>query len=83
MKQSTTHDLAEALTIIAKKPLTDPDSLINAVVCMEAAQRINQLVTLTRELTEHIVANPVHHPKCNAKTKSSYCSCILARLTPT
>jgi hypothetical protein len=24
----------------------------------------------------------MHHPRCNAKTKGTYCNCILARVLP-
>jgi hypothetical protein len=80
MKQSATQDLAAALDIIARHPVTHPNDLVRSVVCAESAIRINQLVSLTNEMRDHILSNPIHHNKCNAKTKGSYCSCILARL---
>lgn len=80
MKQSATQDLAAALDIIARNPVTHPDDLVRSVVCAESAIRINQLVSLTNEMRDHILANPVHHHKCNAKTKGSYCSCLLSRI---
>jgi len=80
MKTSATHDIVSALNVLSQQ-IHSEDGVAN-IVCAEAAQRINQLVALTGELTAHILANPVHHHKCNAKTKGSYCNCILSRVTP-
>jgi hypothetical protein len=41
------------------------------------------MVKLTSDLTAHVISNPVHHPRCNSKTKGTYCNCILARILPT
>jgi len=80
MNHSSTRDLASALKILAQQ-IHSEDGAAN-VVCAEAADRILLLVTLTNELTAHILASPIHHPKCTAKTKGSYCNCILSRVTP-
>jgi hypothetical protein len=39
------------------------------------------LVSLTVRLSEHILSNPVHHHRCNAATKGSYCNCVLAEIS--
>jgi hypothetical protein len=80
MIQSSTHDLVNALNILSAE-IHSADGAANAV-CAEAANRILQLIALTKELSDHILASPIHHPKCNAKTKGSYCNCILSRITP-
>ena len=81
MIQSSSHDLVNALNILSAE-IHSTDGAANAV-CAEASIRILQLIALTKELSDHILANPVHHPKCTAKTKGSYCNCILSRITPT
>lgn len=81
MHQSSTHDLVNALNILSSE-LDTPDGIPNAL-CAEASQRLLELVQLTSDLTAHILASPMHHPRCNAKTKGTYCNCILARVIPT
>jgi hypothetical protein len=81
MQQSSTHDLVNALNILSSE-LDTPDGIPNAL-CAEASQRLLELVQLTSDLTAHILASPMHHPRCNAKTKGTYCNCILARVLPT
>ncbi len=81
MKPSSTHDIVNALLILSSE-LDTPDGIPNAL-CAEASQRLLELVQLTSDLTAHIVSNPVHHPRCNSNTKSTYCNCILARVLPT
>lgn len=81
MKPSSTQDIVSALHIISKREsFSDDDTIIIAAIVAESALRIEQLVGLTNEMKDHILANPVHHHKCNAKTKGSYCSCLLSRL---
>ena len=80
MHQSSTHDLVNALNIISSE-LDTPDGIPNAL-CAEASQRLRELDQLTSDLTAHILASPMHHPRCNAKTKGTYCNCILARVLP-
>ncbi len=77
--QSSTHDLVNALNIISSE-LDTPDGAPNAV-CAEASQRLVHLVSLTARLSEHILSNPVHHPRCNAATKGTYCNCVLAEIS--
>ncbi len=77
--QSSTHDLVNALNIISAE-INSPDGVPNAV-CAEAAQRLIHLVSLTVRLSEHILSNPVHHHRCNAATKGSYCNCVLAEIS--
>lgn len=79
MHKSSTHDLVNALNILSSE-ICSPDGAANGV-CAEASARILELVTLTKDLTAHIVSNPVHHPKCNAKIKGSYCNCMLAKIS--
>jgi hypothetical protein len=79
MHKSSTHDLVNALNILASE-ICSPDGAANGV-CAEASARILELVTLTKDLTAHIISNPVHHPKCNANTKGSYCNCMLAKIS--
>ena len=81
MHQSSTHDLVNALNILSSE-LDTPDGIPNAL-CAEASQRLLELVQLTSDLTAHILASPMHHARCNAKTKGTYCNCILARVLPT
>jgi len=78
MKSSSTHDIVNALNIISAE-LETTDGIPNALIA-EASQRLLELVQLTSDLTAHIVSNPVHHARCNAKTKGTYCNCLLARL---
>lgn len=78
MKQSSTHDLVNALNILSSE-LDSPDGVPNAV-CAEASQRLVHLVSLTARLSEHILANPVHHPKCNAYN-GNYCNCVLSEIS--
>ena len=78
MKQSSTHDLVNALNIISAE-INSPDGVPNAV-CTEAAQRLIHLVSLTVRLSEHILSNPVHHPKCNAYN-GNYCNCVLSEIS--
>jgi len=78
MKSSSTHDIVNALNIISAE-LDTPDGIPNALIA-EASQRLLELVQLTSDLTSHIVSNPVHNARCNAKTKGTYCNCLLARL---
>jgi hypothetical protein len=79
MHKSSTHDLVNALNILASE-ICSPDGAANGV-CAEASARILELVNLTKDLTAHIISNPVHHPKCNAKTKGSYCNCMLSKIS--
>jgi hypothetical protein len=81
MKPSSTHDIVNALNIISVE-LETTDGVPNALIA-EASQRLLELVQLTADLTSHVISNPVHHARCNAKTKGTYCNCILARLIPT
>lgn len=76
--QSSTHDLVNALNIISAE-INSPDGVPNAV-CAEAAQRLIHLVSLTVRLSEHILSNPVHHPKCNAYN-GNYCNCVLSEIS--
>lgn len=78
--KSSTSDIANALNILSTE-LDSTDGVPNAV-CAEAAQRILELVSLTQKLACHIASNPVHHPKCNAATKGTYCNCVLAEICP-
>jgi hypothetical protein len=80
MHHSSSHDLVVALNILASE-IQSEDGVSNTV-CFEASIRIQQLIALTKELSDHILASPIHHPKCNAKTKGTYCNCILSRITP-
>jgi hypothetical protein len=80
MIHSSSHDLVNALNILSSE-IHSVDGAANAV-CAESANRILQLIALTKELSDHILASPIHHPKCNAKTKGTYCNCILSRITP-
>lgn len=80
MNPSSTQDLVNALNIISSE-LDTPDGIPNAV-CSEASHRLLELVSLTSRLTSHILSNPVHHPRCNAATKGTYCNCILAQISP-
>lgn len=80
MKKSSTHDIVNSLNILSTE-ICSVDGVANAL-CAEASNRILELVSLTKDLTAHIVSNPVHHPKCNAYTKGNYCNCMLAKLTP-
>ena len=79
MHKSSTHDLVNALNILASE-ICSPDGAANGV-CAAASARILELVNLTKDLTAHIISNPMHHPKCNAKTKGSYCNCMLAKIS--
>lgn len=76
MKRSSTHDLVNALNILSAE-LDTQDGIPNAL-CAEASTRLLELAQLTSDLTAHIISNPVHHARCNAKTKGSFCNCILA-----
>jgi len=76
--QSSTHDLVNALNILSSE-IDSPDGAPNAV-CAEASQRLVHLVSLTARLSEHILANPVHHPQCNAYN-GSYCNCVLSEIS--
>jgi len=78
MKPSSTHDIVNALNIISVE-LETTDGIPNALIA-EASQRLLELVQLTSDLTSHVISNPVHHARCNAKTKGTYCNCLLARL---
>lgn len=80
MNPSSTQDLVNALNILSSE-INSSDGIPNAI-CAEAAIRVIDLVRLTDRLTSHILSNPVHHPKCNAVTKATYCSCILAEISP-
>jgi len=81
MHQSSTHDIVTALKIVSTQ-IESSDGVAQAL-CLEAASRLTDMVQLTSDLTAHVLANPVHHPRCNAKTKGTYCNCILARVLPT
>lgn len=63
------------------KDIEGPDNVPERLL-LEAADRILELVKLTSDLTQHIVSNPVHHHRCNARTKGSYCNCVLSRIIP-
>lgn len=80
MKQSSTTDIVIALQLMSKD-IEGPDNVPERLL-LEAADRILELVKLTSDLTQHIVSNPVHHHRCNARTKGSYCNCVLSRIVP-
>lgn len=80
MKPSSTTDLVIALQLMSKD-IEGPDNVPERLL-LEAADRILELVKLTSDLTQHIVSNPVHHHRCNARTKGSYCNCVLSRIIP-
>lgn len=80
MKQSSTTDIVIALQLMSKD-IEGPDNVPERLL-LEAADRITELVKLTSDLTQHIVSNPVHHHRCNARTKGSYCNCVLSRIVP-
>lgn len=81
MNKSSTHDIVTALKIVSTQ-IESSDGVAQAL-CLESASRLTDMVKLTSDLTAHILASPVHHPRCNAKTKGTYCNCILARILPT
>jgi len=81
MNQSSTHDIVTALNIVSTQ--IESSDGVAQTLCLEAANRLTDMVKLTSDLTAHILASPVHHPRCNAKTKGTYCNCILARILPT
>ena len=81
MHKSSTHDIVTALRIVSNQ-IESSDGVAQAL-CLEAASRLTDMVKLTSDLTEHVIASPMHHPRCNAKTKGTYCNCILARILPT
>lgn len=81
MRPSATADLVSALKVLSQD-IQSPDG-IPQLVLIEAADRLLELVKLTSDLTQHILSNPVHHSRCNALTKGSYCSCVLSRLEST
>lgn len=78
MNPSSTTDLVSALKVLSQD-IQSEDGIPQAIL-LEAADRITDLVKLTSDLTQHIVSNPVHHHRCNARTKGSYCNCILSRI---
>ena len=78
MKTSSTTDIVSALKVLSQD-IQSPDD-VPQILLLEAADRITELVKLTGDLTQHIVSNPVHHHRCNARTKGSYCNCILSRI---
>lgn len=80
MKPSSTTDIVIALQLMSKD-IEGPDNVPERLL-IEAADRILELVKLTSDLTQHIVSNPVHHHRCNARTKGSYCNCVLSRIVP-
>lgn len=80
MKPSSTTDLVSALKVLSQD-IQSEDGIPQAIL-LEAADRITDLVKLTSDLTQHIVSNPVHHHRCNARTKGSYCNCVLSRIIP-
>lgn len=80
MKLSSTTDIVIALQLMSKD-IEGPDNVPERLL-LEAADRILELVKLTSDLTQHIVSNPVHHHRCNARTKGSYCNCVLSRIVP-
>jgi hypothetical protein len=80
MNKSSTHDIVTALKIVSTQ-IESSDGVAQAL-CLEAASRLVDMVKLTSDLTAHILASPVHHPRCNAKTKGTYCNCVLARVIP-
>ena len=80
MKPSSTTDIVIALQLMSKD-IEGPDNVPERLL-LEAADRILELVKLTSDLTQHIVSNPVHHHRCNARTKGSYCNCVLSRIIP-
>jgi hypothetical protein len=80
MNQSSTHDIVTALKIVSSQ-IESPDGVAQAL-CLEAASRLTDMVKLTSDLTAHVISNPVHHSRCNSKTKGTYCNCILARVLP-
>ena len=80
MNPSSTTDLVSALKVLSQD-IQSEDGIPQAIL-LEAADRITDLVKLTSDLTRHIVSNPVHHHRCNARTKGSYCNCVLSRIVP-
>jgi len=80
MNPSSTTDLVSALKVLSQD-IQSEDGIPQAIL-LEAADRITDLVKLTSDLTQHIVSNPVHHHRCNARTKGSYCNCVLSRIVP-
>ena len=80
MNPSSTTDLVSALKVLSQD-IQSPDD-VPQLILLEAADRITELVKLTSDLTQHIVSNPVHHHRCNARTKGSYCNCVLSRIVP-
>jgi hypothetical protein len=72
MKQSSTHDLVNALNILSAE-LDTQDGIPNAL-CAEAAGRLLELVQLTSDLTAHIISvtvswlasSPHEDPKARA-----------------
>jgi hypothetical protein len=79
MIASSTKDIVKALNIIASQ-LNSPDGIPETALA-EAAIRLMDLVRLTGKLSNHILANPVHHPDCNVHSKGTYCSCILSQIS--
>lgn len=79
MTASSTKDLVNALNIIASQ-INSPDGIPETALA-EAAIRLMDLVRLTGRLSNHILANPVHHPECNVHSKGTYCSCILSQIS--
>lgn len=80
MNPSSTTDLVSALKVLSQD-IQSPDN-VPQIILLEAADRITELVKLTGDLTRHIASNPVHHHRCNARTKGSYCNCVLSRIIP-
>jgi len=80
MIASSTKDLVNALNIIASQ-INSPDGAQETALA-EAAIRLMDLVRLTSRLSNHIIANPVHHPECNIHSKGTCCSCILSQISP-
>lgn len=80
MNPSSTTDLVSALKVLSQEIQSEDG--IPQIIILEAADRITDLVKLTDYLTQHIVSNPVHHNRCNARTKGSYCNCVLSRIIP-
>ena len=80
MNPSSTTDLVSALKVLSQD-IQSEDGIPQAIL-LEAADRITDLVKLTSDLTQHIVSTPVHHHRCNARTKASYCNFVLSRIVP-
>jgi len=78
MTASSTKDLVNALNIIASQ-INSHDGIPETALA-ETAIRLMDLVRLTGRLSDHILANPVHHPECNLHSKGTRCTCVLSQI---